>query len=299
MLPLLPLRLHYTASAPMPLPRYSGSHWRSGFGVRLRTLACITGAPTCAGCPVRSQCGYAQVFDGAPATEPSGLNARHNEQPQPYLLCPITETPDSATVDCTLLPPAIPHLPLILKALLHQQPQRKSPAHWQLQSISHRLVPEMQWQVGQALPQWAAARMPEPPNAPVAVRLHLEHPVLLRVLGRHVGPQDFRFHTFFNALLRRIQLLHGLCANAPLEMDAAALVRHAHGIQCRNAQLHWQDWARYSARQRQTVPMGGVLGSLELHGDIAPLWSWLHLGQWLHVGKGAVMGLGRYRLEPL
>ncbi|MEZ5581405.1 MAG: CRISPR system precrRNA processing endoribonuclease RAMP protein Cas6 [Candidatus Competibacteraceae bacterium] len=42
---------------------------------------------------------------------------------------------------------------------------------------------------------------------------------------------------------------------------------------------------------------GGIIGELTLTGDkLAPFWPYLWLGQWTHVGKGAVMGLGQYRL---
>ena len=44
------------------------------------------------------------------------------------------------------------------------------------------------------------------------------------------------------------------------------------------------------------MQLGGLLGSVQLQGDLAPFAQLLHLGQWLHVGKNATMGLGGYRL---
>ena len=49
-------------------------------------------------------------------------------------------------------------------------------------------------------------------------------------------------------------------------------------------------------RQQQEMQLGGLLGSVQLQGDLAPFAQLLHLGQWLHVGKNATMGLGGYRL---
>ena len=59
----------------------------------------------------------------------------------------------------------------------------------------------------------------------------------------------------------------------------------------------WHEWTRYSARQDTLLQMGGLVGSFALPGAaLAPFWSCLWAGQWTHAGKGAVMGLGRYRL---
>jgi hypothetical protein len=311
MLPLLPLRLHYTASTPLPVPRYSGGAWRSGFGMRLRELACITGAPTCTGCPVQQQCAYGQVFETSTPTNARGLNARHQEQPHPYVLSPQGESHTEAVVDFTLLPTATAHLPLLLRALKTMQPSKKLRGEWQLQAIQQRsLMPGSGspiWQIGQPWPS-ATAQTPACPPAPPAVRIHIEQLLRLRVpvaqrrnpeADEYVAAKQFTFELFFTALLRRIEMLHGLSSATPLADDLTALVQHAKTLTPQAVQLQWHDWARYSARQKRLIPMGGLQGSFELHGDLAPLWPWLHIGQWLHVGKGAVMGLGRYRLESL
>ena len=47
------------------------------------------------------------------------------------------------------------------------------------------------------------------------------------------------------------------------------------------------------------MQLGGLLGSVQLQGDLAPFGELLHLGQWLHIGKNATMGLGGYRLEAV
>jgi hypothetical protein len=60
--------------------------------------------------------------------------------------------------------------------------------------------------------------------------------------------------------------------------------------------MRWHDWTRYSSRQRQAMTLGGLVGKVELEGDIAPFADVLARGQWLHVGKNATFGLGHYRL---
>jgi CRISPR/Cas system endoribonuclease Cas6 (RAMP superfamily) len=67
----------------------------------------------------------------------------------------------------------------------------------------------------------------------------------------------------------------------------------------RRVNVEWQDWTRYSSRQRTRMQMGGIVGSAEL--DTAGMdsegWAGLWLGQWLHIGKQTSMGLGHYRLS--
>ena len=95
-----------------------------------------------------------------------------------------------------------------------------------------------------------------------------------------------------------MSLLSYFHTDAPLETDFRALVQAAEAIDWQTADLRWQDWTRYSSRQDALLQMGGLVGDAHTAGDRA--WSrsgpTCGSGQWTHVGKGAVMGLGRYRL---
>lgn len=137
------------------------------------------------------------------------------------------------------------------------------------------------------------------PPAPHRARITLEHPLRLRSEGRYLDAAAFSFSVMFTTLLRRAAGLAATVGDGPPEVDFAALKRAAGAVDVTATELEWFDWSRHSARQGRRVPMGGLLGAFTLAGDLAPLWPWLWAGQWLHVGKGAVMGLGRYRAEPL
>jgi hypothetical protein len=77
--------------------------------------------------------------------------------------------------------------------------------------------------------------------------------------------------------------------NFPALVAATAAVEISHT-------LVWHDIGRYSGRQQQHIPLGGLIGALQLHGELAPFAPYLHLGQWLHIGKEAAFGLGQYQL---
>ena len=139
---------------------------------------------------------------------------------------------------------------------------------------------------------------PQPPPVPGRLTLVVETPLRLAVDNDHITPETFRFAHLFGSLLRRISLLIAFHTDRPLDADFASLARAAEGMPLAAGRLRWRDWTRYSSRQRTTVPMGGLVGEIELDGTgLEPFWPWLWLGQWTHAGKGAVMGLGGYRIE--
>ena len=100
------------------------------------------------------------------------------------------------------------------------------------------------------------------------------------------------------ALARRYQLLCDVHLGAAAsQLDFSTLVAQAEKISVDASALRWFDWGRYSQRQQQEMRLGGLLGSLQLRGDLSPFAQLLHIGQWLHVGKNASFGLGGYRLR--
>ncbi|MDS4020453.1 MAG: CRISPR system precrRNA processing endoribonuclease RAMP protein Cas6 [Candidatus Competibacter sp.] len=112
-------------------------------------------------------------------------------------------------------------------------------------------------------------------------------------------PEFFRFTHLFGSLLRRISLLIAFHGDRSLDADFPTLARAADAVSPTATRLRWRDWSRYSSRQGTAVPMGGLVGEIALSGaGLEPFWPWLWLGQWTHAGKGAVMGLGGYRIMP-
>ncbi len=105
------------------------------------------------------------------------------------------------------------------------------------------------------------------------------------------------FSILLRSVLRRIS---GLCyfhCHERWDADFAGLVRQADEVSSQPISLRWADWHRYSSRQSQRVPMGGVVGQVEYCGAIEVFLPYLLLGSFLHVGKGTTFGNGRYLLH--
>jgi hypothetical protein len=46
------------------------------------------------------------------------------------------------------------------------------------------------------------------------------------------------------------------------------------------------------------MSMGGFIGSLEVEGDLVPLWPLFRAAEILHGGKGCTFGLGKVEVTP-
>lgn len=301
--PVLPIQLGFRGPSEPTLPAYTGGLWRSALGQRMRRRACITGAPTCKDCSVGKHCGYGDQFETPPTAGRGQLSARYPEPPHPYVLSPhrAQDEGDNGrryTLDLILIGRAANYLPDWLAVTRSVELDGVT-----LSRESLALCPPRQGADPEAVTPAqlldAKPQLPATPAPPQRARLRVRHPLRLRRRNKYLGPDHFDFPTFFNTLTRRASMLYEVeHCQSPRE-DFRQLAAQAQRVVVEVVDLSWFEWSRYSARQRRRIPMDGVVGSITISGDLAPVWPWLWLGQWLHVGKGAVMGLGRYRLEML
>ena len=303
-LPVARYRLRFSALGPLRLTVYAGSAWRGVFGHALKRLVCVTREPTCPACLLYRSCVYPYLFE-TPPDPTAGKLRKYPTAPHPYLLRPgpggAHAVGAKVKVDVVLFGHGNRHLPYVLHAF-DQAGRRgigQSDGLLELAQVAQQ-TPTGEWQFiyhpGGSL-QPLPPRVPEPPPCPARLTLCLETPLRLRQAEKLVGPEAFQFGALFANLLRRISLLTTFHTDTPLVVDFAALSRAGWTIQHRAARLRWHEWVRYSSRQDTLLQMGGLLGEIELDGaGLEPFWPYLWLGQWTHAGKGAVMGLGRYRL---
>lgn len=305
MLPLLPLRLSFRAESAGQLPEFAGAVWRSGMGLHLRQALCFTGLPACARCPSRRGCAYPAIMEPAPA-QSATLISRYRSAPPPYVLSAPTggavSVGSTVDLDVILIGKGDVHAAPVLRALeragaagLGRQGQRIRLVLESIQHLASGAAPGV-LERHRALPFAQPLAVPPPP---AAVRLILEQPLRLREQESYLRPQAFTLRALFKSLLLRASNLADAYGDGPLGLDHQALLEHAAGFGLGEPQLSWHHQRRYSARQELEVETSGITGSFELHGNLAPLWPLLWIGQWLHVGKGTVMGLGRYRLQVL
>lgn len=155
------------------------------------------------------------------------------------------------------------------------------------------------WNVKALAPQPAAELLADRTNA-TSVLIDFTTPLRLK-------KGDGFLHTcptpriFIERLLGRMQLLATQQTGVPLltrELKISLLAQ-AEGVRVVQDTLEWVRLERYSARQKQRMENGGLLGLMLFEGALGELEGWMRLGSWLHVGAKTTFGLGRYRMNVL
>ena len=104
------------------------------------------------------------------------------------------------------------------------------------------------------------------------------------------------FSFIIKRLHERAERLHELYQSPPSPIDITSLMPLAQNVRIANHSLRWDDWSRFSGRQKQWMKFGGLVGSVSYTGDIIPFLPLLQLGEWLHLGSKSSFGLGKYEI---
>ena len=303
-LPLARFRITVEARTPIVFHHYSGSAWRGVFGRALRKAACVTSERDCEQCMLYRSCVYSYIFETPPPTDARFMR-RYTAAPHPFVLSPDPALRELAPgertdLELVLTGKATELLPYVLHALERAGKQGigASDGRFDIAAVWQERTPgDEQWlsiyEAGQLRP--TPATVATPPPLPDTVTLTLATPLRLKHRDRLLSPNYFPFSGLVAALLRRYSMMSYFHDAREFIADFRALVDQAAEVTPLAQSLDWQDWRRYSSRQRRKIAMGGVVGSVQYRGDeVAPFWPLLWTGQWLHLGKGTSMGLGRF-----
>lgn len=301
-------RLHLTARAegPLQLPPYAGSMLRGAFGHALLALSPLPHVDGKA-CALHSTCPYCLMFAAPPIPE-HGLQ-KFSQMPQPYVIEPPglgeqrLRAGETFQFSLVLIGKALELLPTLLLAWHHALRKGLGEHHTRCTLLSvQQENGDPLWSADNAGLAPLAPNTQLPPVLPLGeyVTLHFYTPLRLQQRSKPVRANTLDARTLLVTLARRWQLLMDihLSHQAP-QQNFSELVTQAEAIRLDASDLRWFDWGRYSQRQQQEMKLGGLVGSLQLHGELSPFAGLLHLGQWLHVGKNASFGLGGYRMTPV
>lgn len=288
--------------APLTLSGYPGSTLHGAFGKALRHFSCLTGLPQCNACALRFSCAYSYCYE-TPVAADSPLMRKYPSAPHPWLVdvdigSGVWATGDSFTFSWTLFGNAQQYAPQMLyvwkKTLQDGLGKNRTP----LELVGIRHAGDTTWQVPTRLPEGMDGVPPLPAN-PERLHLRFETPLRIQRNGQMLGAAQLRFVDLLSALQRRLGLLHAFHETAPVsKWDYRAALMIAERARWQEVSASWWDWPRYSARQKQWMSWGGILGDYCIEELPDALWPLLYLGQRIHVGKSTTFGLGRYRILP-
>lgn len=132
-------------------------------------------------------------------------------------------------------------------------------------------------------------------SVPPAAILRFATPLCLRRGGAVHGEMTSLFTSLGNRLSGMARWL-----DTRIEADWRSLKEHVGNLTIDASRLRPLAWHRHSARQGDTaIRMEGLIGTVAVTGDLAPVWPILTLGALTHAGSHAAIGLGRFTLDPV
>jgi len=277
-LPLIEIALDVTIRTPVIVSSPACAVVRGLIGQRLRDLRCLTGAPTCSGCPVAAACDYGRIFEGG--------------SPHSFWIQGIPATTE-------LDPGAQFAARLYLAAPAHTVAQYLDVT---LRDALRALDPDAVLSASQVRSVTLGELMPAAPPPPEDGQLHLrtETPLWLRgdeELCRALCPRVPWLALLARAGIRRLDaLVRAFAPPAGGKLPRAELPDLVTVELIRGAFTPWSS-SRFSHRQHQRMPLEGLQGDAVVHGPhlaaLAPLLRALTVTS---VGKSTSLGLGTLRV---
>jgi len=302
-------RITLEALEPVALAAFSAATLRGAFGWSFKRLVCYQPqVKRCAGCLLRGQCPYPQVFEPPPPT--GTIYAQQEQVVAPYVLRPPADAQrqfgvgEALTFEVVLMGRAITLLPYFALALQQLEQQGLGQGRARVKVLAIEALPP-----GGAAPirlfdgaepgvienhgGWPAGQWISGAPAPGQVTVQFQSPTRLQSEGRVHGEPDF--HVLYRALLRRVSALC-TCHTAQMwETDFVGLATAAREVRTLAASMKLERRQRHSDRQGE-MEFWGAEGIMVYEGDLTPFWPLLQLGQVIHVGKNSTFGLGQYRV---
>lgn len=281
------LRLHFIAAAPQRLPPLPTTAFHGAFGHALRRLACLEPKrPDCTSCPHRAFCAYAILFE-AEAIPGLGHGVT-TRAPAPFALSPVDWTPTTEPIQLERGQPIAIEVALIgaqaaaMAGLVIQAMRQAGERGVGIDPLdARRRRPSLELRTVERV---------APASVSLGRAVHMQLLTPLRIKDDGKVRSAFSARALWTGLVRRCDLLaraYGGALDAGAEEPRFELAR---------TELQVVQVMRYSSRQGCRVCMPGVVGHLELEGELAgtePMWAF---GMQAQFGKACTFGLGHFSI---
>jgi hypothetical protein len=276
------------------------------FGHALKAVSCVLKRQECFECPLREKCLYTRVFETQLAMDvPEGLHV--TAPPHPFVVEPPDidrrEFESDERFDCNLLlfGEVNQSLPYFIYAfdrigrigIGKKIDGRRTGFALETVSANGRQIYDADEGKIHNVDVTSALAVPFPPSSNGGMqRLDITLKTPLRFKYRNRIGADLPFHVLMRAVLRRISSLFACYAGGEPPLDYGGLLKRAEDVRVADNALRWYGWHRYSNRQKQHMPLGGMVGRITYEGRLAEFLPLLNLAGRLHIGKQTAFGLG-------
>lgn len=129
------------------------------------------------------------------------------------------------------------------------------------------------------------------------VTITLQTPVRVKHNGEIVKSEVNDTAFWVNSILRRLkQLSQYWVVDSPELFDAVYNeTRISQNIEV-TSHCYFEDWQRFSLKQKEQLPFGGLKGQMSFYGDLETILPILKIGELIHVGGKTTFGLGKLKL---
>lgn len=286
---------------------YKGSMLRGSLGTFLKKTCCTVHRNSCDDCMLVRHCAFPLLFIGK-ATEGGGQPAT---LPPPYCLEPCDtgktayEAGERFSFSLTLFSYAVGYLPYFVHAFILAGQSGMGKAQddvrgtFELEDILYK---------GRSIFSRKSQKIdiPQGDSLPLPIwdsELHGTGELLVRLITPCRFKTDNRlaselpFLQLFNLVVRRIRTLWALDDENVMFDSFSTMLDRADSVETVETCLFWKDWTRYSSRQKTSMQLGGLQGSVRYRGDLAAFLPFFALAESLHIGKQTSFGLGQIRFE--
>lgn len=262
---------------------------RSVFGKELRKMSCVASNNICESCIYNKKCTYSNLFESIIPKENQCLQGV-NKISHPFSFSGYNENSFSMTV----FGKAVSYLPYIYAALVRagrggifKERIQFTVVDLQVKGMSI-LKSENELNMNIEPDVWSSTESNDLHKKEILVELM--SPLRFKVNGKYTS--DFSAEDFFACLYRRMRTICLLYGEFPLEYNYNAYdVKNRFYITERR--LRWVDEVHYSARQKNAMKLGGIMGSFKLQGSFTDFeLSLLEFGKIANAGKNVSFGLG-------
>ena len=298
--------------SPMLLPRHKGSVIRGALGASLKRVCCALRHQRCNTCMLCEQCIYASFFERLPPvpSSPKWLNVR----PNPFVL----EPPDSLIQDLNpdtmfsfniiLFGKAnefLPHLTYAIKQMgrhgLGRVIDGGNRGRFILDAVVHEgrvlyMAKDECLHRPKDPGDLVLSDLTSPAPGPTGISVRLCTPLRLKSGNRF--QDQLPFSNLARAALRRISSLEATYGAGEPDLPYRELAAMAESVKIVDKDLCWQDWHRYSSRQKASMRIGGMVGTIGYEGEnMGTFMPLLRYVEKVHLGKQTSFGLGEIEID--
>jgi hypothetical protein len=286
--------------------------FRNNIGFQLKRLTCILRSSECDSCILNKTCIYSSVFE-TPIDKNNGIIKGRDRASHPYLVYSDALTglkTERINIDIVLIGTAVNYFPYILLTMINigKSGILRDRIHFDVESVLCQGKSVLNRKddycenVSPLIWDWDGSALAENKNERIKeVELAFLSPLRIKHNGKLVS--NITYKDILYGAVRRVDILDNLFGNGSfpsrsVTADSLGFIESASNGKEFLSRLKWTDYSRYSARQKQSMQMGGLMGKAVVKGAFSSKeLAFLKAAELFHIGKNASFGLGKVEVH--